>query len=401
MNRARLGAAAGREGLILPDWSSPEAVKIDIPQPLRTWVEVDLAALGHNVRTLKNLAGQGRLLMACVKSEAYGHGLVETARAAEKAGADRLAVARVDEGTALRRAGLALPIQVLLEPSPNEAEELLRHRLIPSLSTMKTARALAACLDQPLKVHVEVDTGMGRVPLRPGDTAEFLGFLEQTGRFQVEGLFSHFSSAGEPHDPEFDRFTRSQLASFKDLCEGLEQAGFQIPLKHMASSDAAAFYPESHLDMIRSGAWVYGYKGASVGLDLKPVLSWKTRVWRVTNASAGRPVGYEMAFRPGRDTRIAHLPVGYGDGYPRALSNLGEVLIMGKRLPVAGLVGMESLMVDAGSLEGDLEGREAVLVGRQGKEEITAAYLAEKIGLFGVMITCGIKEKVRRIYLEE
>lgn len=367
----------------------------------RSWVEVDLSALGHNIRSLKRLAGPQRLLMACVKSEAYGHGLIKVATAAVAAGANRLAVAHMEEGVALRRAGLVVPIQVLMEPPLEATRDMARHDLIASLSSLKKAEAMAVRLDRPLTVHVEVDTGMGRVPLQANQSPEFIDSLKRMGPFRVEGLFSHFSSAGDPNEPGHHRFTCSQLATFKRLCSRLEEKGLRIALKHMAGSDAVAFYPESYLDMIRPGAWVYGYKGESVGIDLKPVLSWKTKVFRVTRVPAGQAVGYDMSYRSGHDTRIAHLPVGYGDGYPRALSNIGSVLIKGQRVPIAGLVGMESMMVDLGDIPGEIEGQEVTLIGRQGSEQITAAELANSIGMFGVMITCGIKEKVKRIYIPE
>lgn len=366
----------------------------------RSWLEIDLSALRHNIKLLKKLAGPGRLFMACVKSNAYGHGLVEVAKAAEAAGADRLAVAWVDEGLSLRRAGVNIPIQVLMEPPPDAAMEMARNKLIASLSDTGTAEKIAANLGRPLTVHVEVDTGMGRVPLQPEQTADYLARLQSMGKFVIEGLFSHFSSAGEPFNPRFDRFTREQLTDFNRLCAALEKRGLKIPLKHMAGSDAVANYPESYLDMIRPGAWIYGYKGKSIGLDLKPVLSWKSRVYRVTAAHANRAYGYEMSFQPSRESRIAHLTVGYGDGYPRSLSNCGEVLIQGRRAPIVGLVGMETMMIDAGDLPGELVGMEAVLIGRQGSEQIMAAELARKIGLFGAMITCGIKESIERFYVE-
>lgn len=365
----------------------------------RSWVEIDLTAVAHNVRTLKSKAGSDRLLMACVKSDAYGHGLVPVARAAEEAGADRLAVAHVDEGLKLRQAGIKAPIQVLTEPPPEAVGDMARHELIASLSSLEKVEPLAAGLKKPLTVHVEVDTGMGRVSLKPEGALSFLEKLVRTGRFEVEGLFSHFSSAGSPDNPAFDRLTRTQLETFVRLCDQLARDRRRIALRHMAGSDAVAFYPESYLDMIRPGAWVYGYRGRSVGLDLRPVLAWRTRILRVTRVPAGSAVGYEMSFRPTRDTTVAHIPVGYGDGYPRALSGLGEVLINGRRAPVVGLVGMESIMVDVGHIPGQVLGREVTLIGRDGPEQITATELAGKIGLFGVMITCGIKEKIERIYL--
>lgn len=368
---------------------------------LRSWAEIDLDVLSHNIGSLKKLAGADRLLMACVKSNAYGHGLVEVSRAAEAAGADRLAVAHVEEGLLLREAGVTLPIQVLMEPPVDAALEMARNDLIASLSSPAIAESIAAKLDRPLTVHVEVDTGMGRVSLQPGEAEAFISYIQRTACFRLEGVFSHFSSAGAPDDERSDGFTRKQLREFNALTEQLSRSGIQIPLKHMASSDAVAFYPESYLDMIRPGAWVYGYKGKSVGLDLQPVLSWKTRVLRVTEVPAGKTVGYEMAFCPSRDTRVAHLAVGYGDGYSRSLSGVTEVLIKGKRVPTVGLIGMESMMADVGGIEGDLQGEEAVLIGCQGAEQITAAEVAEKIGMFGVMITCGIKERVARIYKHE
>ncbi|MFO7716730.1 alanine racemase [Desulfosarcina sp.] len=365
---------------------------------LRTWVEIDLSAVQHNIGTLRKKAGPGRLVMACVKSNAYGHGLVEVARAAEAAGVDRLAVAQVDEGLVLRQAGLAVPIQVLMEPSAQAVEEMRRHRLIASLSTPEVVHRMATGYYGPLTVHIEVDTGMGRVPLQADRAEDFLALLKRERGFNIEGIFSHFACAGKPGNPFCDTFTYHQLNTFTGLCDRLAEKGFRIRLKHIAGSDAVAFYPRSYLDMIRPGAWVYGYKSQSIGLDLKPVLSWKTKIFRITAAPAGRPVGYEMAFRPSQDTRIAHLPVGYGDGYPRALSNCSEVLIKGQRAPVVGLIGMESMIVDVGHIPGDLEGQEAVLIGCQGAEKITAAGLAKRIDLFAAMITCGIKESVPRIY---
>jgi alanine racemase len=389
----------------------PVTLEIDLPyftnsatpterlfQIFPSWVEIDLSALSHNIRSLKKLAGPGRLLMVCVKSNAYGHGLTQVSLAAEAAGADRLAVAQVDEGLTLRRAGLKIPIHVLMEPTPEAAMDMARQNLIASLSSLEIIEQIADEIDQPLVVHVEVDTGMGRVPLQVDQVADFLVRLKKMRRFVTEGLFSHFSSAGEPDNPCFDRFTRAQLESFKQLCVHLQRKGFQIPLKHMAGSDAVAFYPQSYMDMIRPGAWIYGYKNESVGLDLKPVLSWKTTIFKVTHARAGKVLGYEMSFRPERNTRIAHLPVGYGDGYPRALSNISEVLIKGRRAPVVALIGMESMMIDVGDIPGELKGQEVTLIGSQGSEQITAAELGSKIGQFGVMITCGIKEKVERIY---
>jgi alanine racemase len=360
-------------------------------------VEVDLGALRHNVRSLKQRAGSNCLLMACVKGDGYGHGMVPVAEAVASAGADRLGVAYVDEGIALRQSGVRLPIHILLEPPVTSAEELRAFGLTATLSTTETMRGLAGRLTGRLPVHVEVDAGMGR-GLPPDEVEHFLRLLDDCRVFELEGLFGHLPSAGAPECPELREGTRHQISRFAQLAEGV-RGRRSIPLVHLAASDALSFYPESRFDMVRPGAWVYGYKSRSVGMDLRPALTWKARVIQVLPAPKGRAMGYEGTFVPSQETRVAILGVGYADGYPRALSSRGEVLLQGRRLPVVGLVGMEWIMVEIGMLPVRV-GEIAVLIGRQGDAEVTAAELGARMGQYGAALTCGIKERVERFYLE-
>jgi len=336
--------------------------------------------------------------MACVKGDGYGHGMVPVAEAVVSAGADRLGVAYVDEGIALRKSGVSLPIHVLLEPPEACAEDMLAYGLTATLSTTETMRGLTRRLTGRLPVHVEVDVGMGR-GLPPDDLEGFLQLLEDCGVFELEGLFGHLPSAGAPECPELRERTRDQITRFSRLAETVRSRR-RIPLIHLAASDALAYYPESRFDMVRTGAWVYGYKNPFAGLDLRPALTWKARVIQVLPAPQGRAMGYEGTFVPTQDTLVAVLGAGYADGYPRDLSNRGEVLLQGRRLPVVGLVGMEWIMVETGMFLPVRVGEAAVLVGRQGGEEITAAELAARLGHYGATLTCGIKERVERFYLE-
>ncbi|MBW1712841.1 MAG: alanine racemase [Deltaproteobacteria bacterium] len=369
--------------------------------PPSIWVEIDLEAIRHNVRVLKELIGPGRLFMACVKGDGYGHGLVQAARAALEGGADRLSVAQVEEGINLRRAGIEAPVQVLIEPLAEQAAALFDYGLIPSLSSPEVAQELAARLPGRIKVHVEVDTGMGRVTLRPAEAPAFLDLLQDLGLFEIEGLMTHFSSAHKPQDPAHRAFTLAQLNSFEEAVRACQAQGRRIPLKHTAASGAVVYYPETYLDMVRPGTLIYGLRFGDFDLPLKPALSWKTRVWAVRQVAKGLGLGYEQAYAPQQDTTIAVLAAGYADGYPRTLSNLSHVLIRGQRAPVVGLIGMDQMMAEVDHIPGLGRGEEAVLIGQQGEAEVTASELASQLKTTPVILTVGIAGRVERVYLNQ
>jgi alanine racemase len=367
----------------------------------RVWVEVDLEAIRQNARALKEAAGPGRLYMACVKGNGYGHGMVPVAKAALQGGADRLSVAQVEEGVELRRAGIQAPIQILIEPLPEQAGLIFENDLIPTLSSPAVAEEMASRLPGRIKVHVEVDTGMYRVPLKPEGVPDFIRLLKSLGVYKVEGIFSHFSSAHIPNDPGYREFSLRQLAVFKEVVRGCEMNGHGFRLKHMASSGAVALYPEAFLDMIRPGYLLYGFPADWIRLRTQPALSWKTRVWSVLPVARGVGVGYDQNYVAPKDTRIAILAAGYADGYTRVLSNLGHVVIGGKRAPLVGLIGMDQMMADVGDIAGVSRGDEAVLIGEQEGAQVTAVELANHLNTTAAFISCSIAQRVERIYLNE
>lgn len=367
--------------------------------PRRVWAEVDLEAIRHNAHALKEAAGPSRLYMACVKGNGYGHGMVQVARAVLQGGADRLSVAQVEEGIELRKAGIKAPIQILIEPLPEHAKAIFENDLIPSLSSPKVAKEMALRLPGRIKVHVEVDTGMYRVPLKSERAPDFIHLLNSFSVYEVEGIFSHFSCSHYPDSPIHREFTLKQLAIFKEIVRACETNGHCFPLKHMASSGAVALYPEAYLDMIRPGYILYGFPIDWIKLSTKPALSWKTRVWSVLPVAKGVGVGYDQDYIPQKDTKIAILATGYADGYPRVLSNLSHVLIRGKKVPVVGLIGMDQMMADVGYIADVSRGDEVVLIGEQEGEQVTAVELANHLNTTAAVITCSIAHRVERSYL--
>jgi len=347
------------------------------------------------------MAGPDRLLMICVKARAYGHGLVPVAKAALAGGADRLCVAYVDEGVELRQAGIKCPIQLLLEPQVSSAADLHHYNLIPTLSSPKLVQRLSELLTEPLTIQVEVDTGMTRVDLKPKDVVSFLNMVKSTGKFKVEGIFSHFSNSHVANDPVSRVITLNQLKSFLETLANCRKAGHQFALTHIASSGAVVHYPEAYLDMIRSGFLVHGIPRSWIHLPLKPALSWKSRVKSVFKVSGGQGVGYERSYITPHNTTLATVACGYADGYPHQLSSGTEVLIQGRRARVVGRVGMNQMVVDVDHIDQIEIGNEVVLIGTQGENSITANDLAKQVGTTPADIVCKISMCVPRVYLSD
>ena len=361
----------------------------------RTWVEVDLGAVRSNVRLLRERA-RPAALMAVVKADAYGHGAVRVARAALEAGAAWLGVALVGEGIRLRRAGIAAPMLVLSPPAPGEVAVAARWDLAVCVVSPEMARALgrAAC-GRRVRAHLKVDTGMGRVGVRgPREAVEVARTLASLPGGGLEGVFTHLATADS--DPAF---AADQLRRFGEVVQALEGAGLRPPLVHAANSAAAWNLPAARWDLVRTGIAIYGLAPAGTGdrpPGLIPALSWKARVSFVKRVAAGTPISYGATWRAPREAVIATLPLGYADGYPRHLSNRGQVLLGGRRAPVAGLVCMDQCMVWAG--EDAAVGQEAVLIGRQGDEELSAEEVAAAAGTINYEITTRIGARVPRLY---
>jgi alanine racemase len=358
-----------------------------------TVVEVDLDAVRHNVRRLKP---EGVELMAVVKADGYGHGDVPVARAALEAGASRLGVALVEEGLRLREAGIAAEILVLSElPRGSEAEALAAD-LTPTVYTEEGVSAVATvarAAGRPLGVHVKLDTGMHRVGLWPPERAPAFCRAVVDAGLGLTGVWTHLAASEEDEGA-----TREQLRRFLDAVGAVRAAGMEPRCLHAANSAATILYPESHLDLVRPGAAIYGI-AAGPGLEegLRPAMTLRSAVTLVKRLAAGERVSYGLRYALERDAWVATVPVGYEDGYRRTLSSRADVLIRGRRHRVAGTVTMDQLVVDCGDERVEV-GDEVVLLGGQGGERVTAEELAGLAGTIGYEIVTAISERVPREY---
>ncbi len=359
-----------------------------------TVVEVDLEAIRHNVRMLKPADTE---LMAVLKADGYGHGDAAVARAALQAGASWLGVALVEEGIGLRDAGLRAPILVLSEFPPGSEKDALEAGLTPSVYGREGVRALQeAAAGRDVGVHVKVDTGMHRVGVWPPEAAA--GFCRDVldAGLRVDGLWTHF--AASESDAEG---TGEQLARFRRALDDVRAAGVWPRLAHAANSAATILHPEAHLDLVRPGAAMYGIDpGEQLGprAGLRPSLTWRSAVSFVRRLPAGERLSYGWRYTLERDANVATVPVGYEDGYARALSSRADVLIRGRRYPVAGTVTMDQFLVDC---DGDdvAPGDEVVLIGEQGGERITAEELAAHLDTIGYEVVTAISKRVPREYV--
>jgi alanine racemase len=357
-----------------------------------TVVEVDLEAIRHNVRALKPASAE---LMAVVKGNAYGHGDVGVARAALEAGASWLGVALVEEGVRLREAGIDAAILTLSEFPPGSERDAIAAGLTPTVCTEEGVDAVAAAataLGRRVAVHVKVDTGMHRAGAYPPESAGPLARRASDAGLAIEGLWTHFARAEDD-----EATTREQLSILHRAASMIGRPRYL----HAANSAATILYPEAHLDLVRTGIACYGLEpapGIGGSLGLQPALSWRSAVTAVRRLPAGEAISYGHRYRLSRDASIATVPVGYDDGYARALSPRAEVLIRGRRRPVAGNVTMDHLMVECGDDE-VAPGDEVVLLGRQGGEAITADELAGLMGTisYEVVTTIGARVPVEHV----
>ncbi|HHW28151.1 MAG TPA: alanine racemase [Syntrophomonadaceae bacterium] len=367
------------------------------------WAEIDLDALKNNVQEMRRITDPSAQLMAVVKANGYGHGLEQTARTALQCGATWLGVALLQEAVTLRDKGITAPILILGYTPVEDAAEVISHDISQTIFTVEDARAFAAVahrLGKKAKVHIKIDTGMGRLGFCPqGDTLDKICSLSQLPDLEIEGIFTHFATADEADKS----FAEEQFMRFQQLLKQLAVRHIYIKWRHCANSAAVIDLPYTHLDLVRPGIALYGYYPSPyVNRDLVkllPVMSLKARVALVKEVAGGCSISYGRKYIVKKKTSIATIPLGYGDGYSRLFSNQGEVLIRGKRAPVVGRVCMDQLMVDVGHLPDVQQGDEVVLLGRQEGEEITADELAGKLGTISYEVLCMISERVPRVYL--
>ena len=362
---------------------------------MNTYAEINLKAIRHNITEIRKLLKKGVKFMAVVKANAYGHGAAAVARAAVEAGADYLAVANLKEAMELRDAGIVSPILILTESPTSVMDEILQYDLSQTVYSYVEGKALsdeAQKRKKTARIHVKIDTGMGRVGVQPSEAVAFITKLSSLPQLELEGVFTHFAKAEDPHDS----FTKDQFQKFSQVCAKLNH----VPIKHSANSAAVLFHPETQLDMVRVGLMMYGLypQGNSRRLiNLQPALSFKSRITYLKKVSAGTPISYGSTYVTPRETNVATVPVGYADGFSRRLSDRGQVIIRGKRYPVVGRVTMDLTLVNVGDAKVEV-GDEVVLIGEQNGQVISADEVAKLEETISYEVICGIGKRVARIY---
>lgn len=368
-----------------------------------TWAEIDLAALAHNFRVIRDHVGSDVKIMAAVKANAYGHGAIECARRLEAEGADWFGVALPEEEIELRNAGIAAPILCLGGFWPGQEADCLRERLTPvvyRLDMIDSLNQAALHAGVIADVHVKVDTGMGRLGVRADEVSHFCESLKRFSNIRVDGLMTHLASADDANQEEC---TKKQLDKFDQAVTTFRENGFSPTYVH-ATNSAATFAQGRVGNMVRPGGTLYGFTRdvlpANVAKPpLKPVMSLYSRIMMLKKVAQGERLGYGGTFETKRDSVIATLPIGYNDGYSRALSNRGRVIVRGEFAPVVGRVSMDLTLIDVTGVEVAVNDR-VTLLGKEGDATITAEDVAELAGTISYEITCGIGDRVPRKYLE-
>ncbi len=364
------------------------------------WLEIDLSAVRNNIQQFQHITG--RPVMAVVKANAYGHGMIPVARAVLKGGAAWLGVARFEEAAALRAEGIQAPVLVLGYTAPQLVPQAVQAGITLSAGDAGVAQQYsqaAAGLSSPLRLHAKIDSGMGRLGVLAENGFEFIRLLSELPGLLVEGLFTHFACADE-RDPTT---TMDQLSRFKTLLEGLTAAGLRPPLVHAANSAASLYYPDAYFDLVRPGIAIYGLnpsREAPVTPDFRAALAWKTRLTSVKVLPAGHGVSYGHRYHTPATELMGALAVGYADGLRRKL-NANACIAGGQKLPIVGTVCMDQAMVPLDTVPDARIGDEVILIGEQGGQRITADDLAEAWGTINYEVTCGLTARVPRVYLNE
>ncbi len=362
-----------------------------------TSVSIDLEALVHNFRQVVRMAGPGCPIAAVVKSNAYGHGCVEVVHALLEAGADRFAVSLTEEGLEIRESGVAVPVLILGCCYPDQAKDIVAGELTPVVTQIELASSLndaAKSLGKAAKLHIKVETGLGRLGVDKKELPDFLYRLQEMPFLQVEGICSTFSSVDNLQAAE------EQLRAFEEIAEEAANLYGRPLLRHMAHTGGSLRGLTRPGWLIRPGIMLYGYtRGIDTnGMPLRPVLSWKTQVFKVQSYPFGHSIGYGGNYKSRKDSEIALLPVGYSDGLLRSYVGKGEVLIRGVRAPLVGRFCMDWIMAEVGHIRGVHAGDEAVLIGRQGLDYIGADEMADRAGTIIDEVFVSISNRVPRVY---
>ena len=372
----------------------------------RVWAEVDLDAIWENMVHMKENIAENTKILAVIKTDGYGHGGVPIAKMLEQL--DFMfgyAAATYEEAHVLREAGVKKPILILGYTFPYCYEELIREEIRPAVyrrDTVEELAAAAAKVGKKAKVHIKVDTGMGRIGITPDEEGlEFVRFLMGHPELEVEGIFTHFAKSDETDKTSANH----QLELFQDFIKKIQtELGITIPVKHCSNSAAILEMPQANMDMVRAGITTYGlYPSEEVSKDIVPLraaMSLYSHIVYCKTIHSGQSVSYGGLFTAQKDTRVATIPVGYGDGYPRSLSGKGYVLIHGKKAPILGRVCMDQFMVDISEIPEAMDGDKVTLLGMDGTERITAEELGELSGRFNYEFVCDLGKRIPRVYIQ-
>lgn len=371
------------------------------------WADIDLGAVGRNARGLRRIIDGKTRFMAVVKADAYGHGAVEVSRTALESGADFLGVARIDEASTLRNAGFEVPILIFGQTPPEFAKEIVELNLVQTVHSHDDAKSLAevaAKIGARIKIHLKTDTGMGRLGMPLDFCRADMGAVKEAlavarlRDLELEGVYTHFASS----DSADKTRANLQLERFMDFLQSLKSEGLEIPVKHAANSAAIMEMPESHLDMVRAGISLYGlYPSHEVDrkkISLQPAMSLKSRIVYLKKVPAGFKVSYGGTWETKKPTTIATVSIGYADGFNRLLSSRGTMLVRGRRAPIVGRVCMDLTMLDVGHIPDVEVNDEAVAMGRQGDEEISADEIASALETINYEVVSAITGRVERRY---
>ena len=374
-------------------------------QYYRVYAAIDLDAVCHNISEIKKLVGPDTKIMPVIKADGYGHGAVPVAKALNKIGVDGFAGAIIEEGIALRKQGITKPILILGYTSEYQYASLIQHEIEQTVFSYEMAEAIskfAVTMKKEARIHIKVDTGMNRIGFKP--TEESVGQVQRIQKLpniKIQGIFTHFACA----DEEDKTSARYQKELFDQFVSKIEEKGIEIPVKHVSNSAAIMDLRECRMDMVRSGIITYGlYPSEEVdksAIDLKPALSLISHVIHVKEVGPGEGVSYGSTFVTDRKTRIATIPVGYADGYPRALSSRGRVIIRGQYAPIIGRICMDQFMVDVTDIEGVSVMDRVTLVGTEGDKNISVEEAADLAGSFNYEFVCGIGKRVPRVYFQD
>ncbi|MEO8168258.1 MAG: alanine racemase [bacterium] len=371
-----------------------------IPSLHPTRAKISLPAFRHNMKVVRSLVGKDVQIMAVVKANAYGHGMRTIAYEAVRNGASYLAAARIDEGAELRRDGIKQPVLVFEIPVLSQIERALLDNLDLTIASKENAlhvNAAAQKMKKKAKVHVKIDSGMGRLGFPVALAVENIQFIAGLAGLELAGVYSHFAASDETDLT----YARVQLERFRSVLEELDKLNINIPLKHMANSGGIISLPESHFNMVRPGIMLYGYtprKTMTTIPPLQPVMSLISKITFIKDVEPNTSISYNRKFFTKSKTRIATVPVGYGDGFSRALTNKANVLIRGKRFCCVGTICMDHLMVDLG-LDASVQiGDDVVLVGADGVENISGWDIGEMLGTIPYEVTCNVSNRVQRAY---